>query len=50
MMRGPRNSLERKMIKEGARGSTDLRPVHCVGPVRKERVAILLRHVDESLK
>ena len=52
LMRGPRNAIERNLTKKGPNYNPDLdpRPIHCVGPVEKDRTVILLRHIDESAK
>lgn len=52
LMRGPRNFNERERTKKGPNYNPDVdpRPIHCVGPVEKDRTVILLRHIDESMK
>ena len=51
LMRGPINAAERDLTKKGPNYNTHLdpRPIHCVGPVEKDRTVVVLRHVDESL-
>lgn len=52
LMSGPRNAGERDLTKKGQNynPSLDPRPIHCVGPVEKDRTAVLLRHIEESAK
>lgn len=53
LMRGPRNEEER--MRSNSKNASynhqeDLRPIHSVGRVEKERTVLLLRHISENLK
>ena len=52
LMRGPRNTLERNLTKQNQEYDPmkDPRPIHCLGPIKKERIALLFRHIDELVK
>jgi hypothetical protein len=52
LMRGPRDEEERGLTKKGSNYDPQLdpRPIHCIGGVEEDRVVIILRHIDESLK
>ena len=49
LMRGPRNAYERRLTQPGPSYdyALDPRPIHCVGPVDRERISLLFRHIIE---